>query len=204
MTPEQTAWIEAFAPRAKRIALSWWRQKGGDQSELIATAYMGLVEAALRYPEYCQENEYDVNASDFREAYFVRKTRGVLFDRARSEDHARRSYRDRYKAGDTSPEVLAEIDRKPVYIDETLSLRLSSPGRPETSALENGLLLEAARFINALPVQERAVICLRYFANLELKQIAKYFGVPESRVGTMHTNAVLKIRDRLAGQIRGH
>jgi len=56
------------------------------------------------------------------------------------------------------------------------------------------LLAEA---IDALPEREKLVVQLYYYECLSLKEIGKVFGVSESRVCQIHTQAIMRLKARL-------
>jgi RNA polymerase sigma factor for flagellar operon FliA len=51
-----------------------------------------------------------------------------------------------------------------------------------------------AERINHLPEMQRKVLALYYFEDLRLREIAEVFGVTESRICQIHSQAVLTIR----------
>jgi len=54
-----------------------------------------------------------------------------------------------------------------------------------------------ARAIDALPKREKLVVQLYYYEYLSLKEIGKVFGVSESRVCQLHTQAIMRLKGRL-------
>ncbi len=51
--------------------------------------------------------------------------------------------------------------------------------------------------INALPDKERLVLSLYYYEELNLKEIGQVLGVTESRVCQLHTQALVRLRNKL-------
>lgn len=72
--------------------------------------------------------------------------------------------------------------------------RQEDPGR---KTADQELIRCIAERIQALPEVQRKVVALYYFEGLRLKEIAAAFGVTESRVSQIHTQAVLAIRAAL-------
>ena len=60
-----------------------------------------------------------------------------------------------------------------------------------------GLIAER---ITRLPEMQRKVLALYYFEDLRLREIAEAFGVTESRICQIHSQAILAIRSSLAWQ----
>lgn len=52
--------------------------------------------------------------------------------------------------------------------------------------------------IDALPEKERLVLSLYYYEELTMKEIGKVLDVTESRVSQLHTQAILRLRGKLA------
>jgi len=55
--------------------------------------------------------------------------------------------------------------------------------------------------IGTLPEKERLVISLYYYEDLNMKEIGNILGITESRVCQIHTKAVLRLRQKLKGQV---
>lgn len=68
---------------------------------------------------------------------------------------------------------------------------------PESTILHNELKIKLAEAIDQLKEKERMVVSLYYYENLKLKEIAEVLGVTESRVSQIHSQAMLKMRNRL-------
>nr|WP_320026590.1 FliA/WhiG family RNA polymerase sigma factor [uncultured Acetobacterium sp.] len=68
---------------------------------------------------------------------------------------------------------------------------------PESRILFNELKLKLGEAIDQLKEKERLVVSLYYYENLKLKEIAEVLGVTESRVSQIHSQAMIKMRNRL-------
>ena len=68
-----------------------------DFDELKSLAYMGLVEAASRWMEYCASRGYDHNATQYFIAYARPRIAGNIIDQLRSDDWATRALREKSK-----------------------------------------------------------------------------------------------------------
>jgi RNA polymerase sigma factor for flagellar operon FliA len=77
--------------------------------------------------------------------------------------------------------------------DESQADPLDSTARREVSAI-------IAKRITQLPEMQRKVLALYYFEDLRLREIAEAFGVTESRICQIHSQAILAIRSFLKQQ----
>jgi len=77
--------------------------------------------------------------------------------------------------------------------DETQPNPLDCTARRETVAI-------IAQRITQLPEMQRKVLALYYFEDLRLREIAEAFGVTESRICQIHSQAILAIRSFLKQQ----
>ena len=68
---------------------------------------------------------------------------------------------------------------------------------PEASLLSQELKTELAKAIDSLKEKERLVVSLYYYENLKLKEIGEILGVSESRVSQIHSQVMIKLKDRL-------
>ena len=58
---------------------------------------------------------------------------------------------------------------------------------------------ELARAIDVLPERERLLMALIYEQELNLREVGEVFGVSESRISQLHSQAVLRLRGSLKG-----
>lgn len=56
--------------------------------------------------------------------------------------------------------------------------------------------------IDVLPEKERIVVSLYYYDGLTMKEIGKVLGITESRVSQLHTQAILRLRGKIAEHIQ--
>lgn len=84
--------------------------------------------------------------------------------------------------------------------EEELGTVLPDPAAldPAASAIAGEVVEELARAIEALPDRERLLITLFYYEELRPKEIAQVMGISPSRVAQLHTQALLRLRRRLA------
>ncbi|AWW26412.1 MULTISPECIES: sigma-70 family RNA polymerase sigma factor [unclassified Acetobacterium] len=72
-----------------------------------------------------------------------------------------------------------------------------SDDSPESRMLYNELKEKLGEAVDQLKEKERLVVSLYYYENLKLKEIAEVLGVTESRVSQIHSQAMIKMRNRL-------
>jgi RNA polymerase sigma factor for flagellar operon FliA len=204
-------------PKAQQIA----RQEHSkaphvlEYSELEALAYTGLAMAAHRWPAYCAEKGYDPTALEYFRPYATLRMRGAIVDALRSADWATRSARTRSKllrdagadAGASTDELAAvtgmspaeiranaaEMARRPVPLDPVEHDQADPAEQVESSVLIHGILESAVGAIRKLPEEHQAVLALRYFYNMELREVAMRLALPDARVSQLHVEAVLAV-----------
>jgi RNA polymerase sigma factor for flagellar operon FliA len=74
---------------------------------------------------------------------------------------------------------------------------------PELRVMDNSFRDELAAAIAALPEREQLVMSLYYDDELNLREIGRVLEVSESRVCQIHSRAVVRLREHLAGWIDG-
>jgi RNA polymerase sigma factor for flagellar operon FliA len=75
---------------------AWLRLVGYERDEIISYATLGLVSAALRWEDYCAENNfeaYGVDSGSWFDTYATRRIKGSIIDALRSMDPATRRER---------------------------------------------------------------------------------------------------------------
>lgn len=205
---------------ARRVARQVWVRapQSLDLEELTSLASLGLVNAAQRWEDYCAQHDYDPLRIEYFVPYAQRRMKGAIFDSLRQSDHVKRSLRDRSKVlqehgygsgasdaelsertGLTRGEVreaINAVEQRPVYLEPSMEYEM--PTRDVESAFMESVIVRAqVQAISFLPPAHQAVLALRYYSGLELKQIAHMLGVNESRASHVHTEAVLAVHDAM-------
>jgi RNA polymerase sigma factor for flagellar operon FliA len=80
---------------------------------------------------------------------------------------------------DTSMHDLVPDDKQPTASDQ---------------AMKNELIKLVVERLQKLPEMQRKILAMYYFDNLRLAEIAKVFGVTESRICQIHTQALLSLK----------
>ena len=80
MTPSQEFLIMAHRHLAISVAS---RMSKGDYEDMLAEANLALVRAAVRWPDYCAEKDYDQTRSDMFAVYVWRCMAGRILDSKR-------------------------------------------------------------------------------------------------------------------------
>jgi RNA polymerase sigma factor for flagellar operon FliA len=187
-----------------------------EPDELRSIAYLALVQAADRWPNYCDERGYDPARTEYFAPYVTRRVRGAIIDTLRATDHATRSQRSKVKAlqaagsdlgvgeeelsrrtGLTKSEIrdaFGAAARHPVSIDsEDQDFESHFVVSVEGSMFVDALLAEVVEVIASLSVVHQVVLALHYFSGLELRDVAKKLTITESRASHLHTEAVLAV-----------
>ena len=86
--------------------------------------------------------------------------------------------------------------------DESEAQRIPAPDSdPSETTSREHLCKLLARAIDLLPERERLVLSLYYDEELHLKEIGAVLGVSESRVSQLHSQALARLRARVAGKV---
>lgn len=97
LSPEQSKLIEDRIGLAKAIGhRAWSNLSGYERDEVISWALKGLVDAAVRWPAYCEEHGfdlYDETAQSWFNTYSTRRINGAIIDTLRQLDLATRRER---------------------------------------------------------------------------------------------------------------
>jgi len=75
--------------------------------------------------------------------------------------------------------------------------------QPEDQLMQQGFQNALAKAISELPERERLVVSLYYDEELNLREIGQVLGVSESRVSQICSQAMLRLRARLADWLEG-
>jgi len=102
------------------------------------------------------------------------------------------------------PATFVCLDASPVSEDDDESRhdRIADDSQPDPmdNTARRELTAIIAKRIKQLPEMQRKVLALYYFEDLRLREIAEAFGVTESRICQIHSQAILAIRSFLKQQ----
>ncbi len=199
-TTDRNDALVAFYPMVERIAhksaATYGLPAGVDADDLVSCGVLGLAEAWERY---------DPERGVAFEAFAIPRIKGAVIDAIRAADWVPRKARQRARLTGEPVAMLVSMD------SERPSSNFGADGDHSTadrivddSAEEPGANLLAAEnsrelmgALNRLPDRERTIISLHYFERVALQDIAKSFGVTESRVSQLHTRALRMLRAAL-------
>lgn len=91
-------------------------------------------------------------------------------------------------------EDFGEVDDEDSYLDKQSA---SEDFEPLPQLLDEGLKRAIVDGIVALPEREQQLMSMYYEQEMTLKEIAEVFGVTESRISQLHSQAISRIRARL-------
>jgi RNA polymerase sigma factor for flagellar operon FliA len=103
---------------AEGIGIKEWKTATHalDRDDMLALAYLGLVDAANRWEAYCARKGYDPSATQFFKVFARLRIRGTIRDSIRSDDWATRTLRSKSKrlkdAGQDEGVSIEELAKK--------------------------------------------------------------------------------------------
>lgn len=214
--------IAEYAGMAKRIALRVARNVPDwmSRDDLVATAMVGLTEAAERYD--------DTRGEPFV-AFAERRVRGAVLDELRRGDILPRRARQLARKIGT---IIRELERKhqrppedeeiaavlEVSVEEYRSdmamlsqvgfvelgtedsdakFRISAEESPENQASKREMARKLKQGLDRLQERDAIVLSLYYVEELTLAEIGEVLSVSESRVSQLHTRALARLRAEL-------
>jgi RNA polymerase sigma factor for flagellar operon FliA len=96
------------------------------------------------------------------------------------------------------PLSYVELDAASVHDDDNSNQHEFVADEKQPSASDEAMKKELTKLvvdrIQKLPDMQRKILAMYYFENLRLAEIAKVFGVTESRICQIHTQAVLSLK----------
>jgi RNA polymerase sigma factor for flagellar operon FliA len=106
------------------------------------------------------------------------------------------------------PTTFVSIDAVNTHDDNNTKLGDAIPDErvkgPDDSAHRSELVELVHAQLEELPEMQRKVLALYYFEDLRLREIAEVFGVTESRICQIHSQAILSIRNYVQRNDLGH
>lgn len=212
--------IVKFARLAQTLAKKKWQTapEALNLDELTSIAYFGLVEAAIRWEEYCVSHGYDSGRLDYFKAYSMRRINGAMIDEMRRSDWMSRTMRAKSKrlvdAGATTGATVADLVERtkmtetevrttlvimatrPVSV-EGAEIDVRSKERVESSSAVSDALSVFRSTVESLPRPHQMVLALKYFQLMEIAEIAVVMRMTEAKVYQVHTEAVLAVHSAL-------
>jgi RNA polymerase sigma factor FliA len=191
--------LVAFYPMVERIAhkaaATYGLPAGVDADDLVSCGVLGLAEAWERF---------DPDRGVAFEAFAIPRIKGAVIDAIRAADWVPRKARQRARLTGEPVAVLVSMDSERSTddgdhnsADRIVDVSAVEPGA-DLLATENRRELIGA--MNRLPDREKTIITLHYFERVALQDIAKSFGVTESRVSQLHTRALRMLRAALEAE----
>ncbi|MBD3754398.1 MAG: RNA polymerase sigma factor FliA [Gammaproteobacteria bacterium] len=218
--------LEQYLPLVKRIAyhLKGRLPDSVFVEDLIQSGIIGLIEAMQKFsPDQGASFETyagirirgamldEIRKGDWTPRSVHRKSREVSEAINRVEARHGREAKDdeiamemgisvmEYHAilQDTNSAQLLSID-EPDHDELSEERMVGSMMTPFAELAENGFQEALAREIMQLPEKEKLVMALYYDEELNLKEIGEVLDVSESRVSQIHSQAIKRLRSRLA------
>lgn len=188
-------WYPMVERIAHRAAATYGMPAGVDAEDLVSCGVLGLAEAWERY---------DPERGVAFEAFAIPRVKGSVIDAIRASDWVPRKARQKSRLTGEPVAVLVSMDenRSGGEGGQSTAERLADRDLPEPGAdlIAAEGRRELAGALNRLPERERMIITLHYFERVALQDIAKSFGVTESRVSQLHTRALRMLRAALEAE----
>lgn len=217
----RTALIAEHVDVAKRIALRVARNVPSwiSKDDLVATAMIGLTEAADRY---------DAARGEPFVAFAERRIRGAVLDELRKGDILPRRVRTTArKVGNAvrvletklgrSPEdheiaaelgvpldtyredleMLSQVSFVELTPEDAENLRASEETSPATHAERREMTGKLRASLDRIPKRDAQIMALYYVEELTYAEIGQVLGVSESRVCQLHSRALARLRVEL-------
>ena len=220
--------VEQYANVADAAAWRFWNKaRRAELAEVKAVAFLGLCQAAERFPAYQAEHRYALDDHRYLVAFLSRRINGAIIDWARSRDWVTRSQRQRLKlleecapegasiagqaeaAGlteDEARDALAAEAARPVYLDDfreegrDWAEHIADPAADvESQVAADGILGAAERAARGLPWEQQALLIYRYFRGLPLEGIAEALGIEREHARRLHEAAILAVHAAMLG-----
>ena len=188
-------WYPMVERIAHRAAATYGLPASVDPADLVSCGVLGLAEAWDRF---------DPERGVAFEAFAIPRIKGAVIDAIRAADWVPRKARQRSRLTGEPVALLVSMDseRSTDDGDHSTADRIVDEAAVEPGAdllvAENRRELVGA--LNRLPDRERTIVTLHYFERVALQDIAKSFGVTESRVSQLHTRALRMLRAALEAE----
>ena len=227
-TPTSDEVVASYAPLVKRIAYHLMSRlpPSVQADDLIQAGMIGLLEASRNY-DASQGASFETYAGirirgamldeirkgDWAPRSLHRKMRQVAeairaIEGAVGRDARDSEVADRLGIGLSEyHQILKAASGHKVFSfedlvsgDENITGGIGSPHREPLDDMERGeFKADLATTIAGLPERERLVMCLYYDEELNLREIGEILNVSESRVCQIHSQALARVKSRMAG-----
>ena len=196
--------------------------------DIIQAGMMGLLDAASRYDEfhgaqfetYATQRIRGAMLDELREADWL--PRSLRRDMRRIEQSISRLQQKLGRAPNEG-EIAADLEVSLVEYQHMLQasrgaqlvyyedfhgednddfferFEFASDDNPLELLSDERFRAELVRAIEALPERERMVMAMIYEQDMNLREIGEVFGVGESRISQLHSQAVARLRSRMKG-----
>jgi RNA polymerase sigma factor for flagellar operon FliA len=190
LTTDQEATVLEHLPLVGSVARRVARRlpRAVALEDLISAGTIGLLNATERF---------DPSRAVPFAPYAKIRIRGAILDHLRAMDWLPRTTRTAVKAGDSTTAVVSVED---VRADGFDSFEMETPS-PSASLERREQVKKLSAAVSRLRLRNRQILALYYVEELTLKQIGEIFGVSESRVCQLHTEAVQCLRRELADDV---
>lgn len=180
----------------------------------------------------CEENNYSPESTEYFASFAARTIKGGLLDYARREDYVPRAVRDEAREirrlldqGMSREQVCAQLSIPLAKLNTTMAAvaarprsmqeiaeglngagsgELEDPSRRtiESEADANYLLDAFVEIIERMPYNKQAVLALRYYAQVDMEDIARYLNTTLPVLWRIHSEILTEIREKMQNTAR--
>ncbi len=221
-TPETRELVEKYYKLATHITWTFWKSLppgSKDPDDLLSVGTWALIDSALRWNFYCEENSYDPKANYFH-AFLMQKVKGALLDYCRSEDYVTREIRDLAKdigkltlENRSRSEIISMLNISDAKYSSVLAAIANFPwncdglaedtliGDTESVVDANYLLKAFVEIIESFDEITQIVLALKYYSDFDLPKIAVVLDKPVTAIQKIHTTAVMELKERMEAKV---
>lgn len=213
---DKEAIVLEYVKYADHIAWRQWQTApyALDLDTLKSDGYVGLVEAANRWLEYCDKKGYDPAAVQYFKAYAGKRIYGAIRDGIRAKDWATRTVRAKSRLlkdnglldGASISDIAKNTSLKEKDVRRTIVRMLNKPVPLEaasnySSASTNTdsrifadlILAGFAEVISTRPKIEQTILVLMHFTDCTLDQVAEELRLSKVSVKMFYDNILVSV-----------
>lgn len=208
--------ILKYISYADHIAWKQWQTApyALDLDMLKSDGYVGLVEAADRWLEYCKRKDYDPEALHYFKAYAGKRIYGAIRDGIRAKDWATRTIRAKSRVlkdnglldGVSISKMSETTNMREKDIRKTIVRMLNKPVPLEAASNHSSVntstdskifaevILESfVQKVADRPFIEQAILVLMHYEDYTIDQVAEEFDTPKATIKIIYDNILLSI-----------
>ncbi len=183
---------------ARRIASSL--PQSVDPEDLVSVGFMGLMNAADRF---------DASKGAKFSTYAEFRIRGAILDELRNQDWIPKPVRAKIKKDEATAKKLGplmlvnygDLNEDPALEEKMTEHAGGEKATPYTMASRSDAKAWMDRMMADLSENERRVLSMYYYRELNLREIAQILELTESRISQIHSQAIFKLKQLMLEKI---